>query len=284
MQIPSRYAESIFRLVSWPNLIGLDAPIVAICWQEMFARVLDVYLPWVIHLILGLSTWCIYLADRIHDVIRTQNRMATPRHDFTQRHLRKLIALLVLISFLNLFLIVRHVPQKLLITGCITLEWVGVYYCVRLTRLKHFISLVPREWMCGMLFALGCAIAPQSYGSDSFMRDPTLVLSVIMFGMICSANCIMISIWEEKPDEDVSDLSIVKTHKQILPYLSFALMILCVASIPLAYLLQWQVFGSIALSAAFLKMIDHYQQRLSPLNRRVLADAVLLTPLMFFAG
>lgn len=283
MQISIKKIPFIPSLLTWPNLIGLDAPIVAVCWQEMFARVLGVKLPWVIHLVLGLSTWCIYLADRILDVIRTKNRMATSRHHFTQRHLSKMIVWLIIISICNLSLIILHVPCKLLFSGFITLGMVAFYYCIRLTRLKHFITLIPREWMCGMLFALGCVIAPQSYASDSWMQNTNLILAVIMFGMICSANCIMISVWEMKSDAFVADISIVKTHRDLLPYMSLVLVGLGTISAIFACYFQWEPFFATGLSAIMLLTTQHYQKRLSSMQLRVLADAALLTPIFPFA-
>lgn len=44
----------------WPNLLSLDAPVVAVAWQWLFARVFGADLPAVFHLILGLSVWCIW--------------------------------------------------------------------------------------------------------------------------------------------------------------------------------------------------------------------------------
>ena len=68
MKTHSQHDPPVPHIGAWPNLIGLDSPIVAVCWQAMFAKISGANLPWFIHLILGLSTWCIYLADRIIDV------------------------------------------------------------------------------------------------------------------------------------------------------------------------------------------------------------------------
>jgi hypothetical protein len=247
----------------------------------MFAKIADIELPWFVNLILGFSTWCIYLADRIVDVLRNPQHTATSRHCFTQLHIHKLIALLCFISICNLFLITHYLPQNLIIYGCATLGLVGIYYLIRLTKLKNVITLIPREVICGMLFALGCAIAPYAYSTTPWINTPELILLVILFGVVCSASCILISIWEKEADASASDLSIVTTHSRFIPYLSSSLSCLAVTSGTLAYFFYWQAFLAVALSAILLKLTLHYQDRITPLNLRILADIVLMTPLIF---
>ncbi len=281
MKSPSQHDSVIPHIGAWPNLIGLDSPIVAVYWQAMFAKISGVDLPWFIHLILGLSTWCIYLADRIIDVIRARQEATTSRHRFTRRHLRKLIGLLIIISIFNLALIIQYLPHKLLITGIITLGLIAIYYLIRLTRLKNIITLIPREVMCGMLFALGCAIAPHFYATKPWIQTPSLFIPVIMFGVVCSASCILISIWEKEADAITADSSIITTHANFIPYLASTLTYLTAATLTLSCFFHWQAFLSISLSAILLRLALHHQNRISSMNRRVLADTVLLSPLIF---
>jgi len=47
-----------------PNLLSLDAPLVAIAWLYVFAQTWRLgYLPWESYLVLGLAVWAIYIAD-----------------------------------------------------------------------------------------------------------------------------------------------------------------------------------------------------------------------------
>lgn len=281
MKLLAQHESPLPHIWAWPNLIGLDSPIVAVGWQAMFAKISGADLPWFIHLILGLSTWCIYLADRIFDVIRIRQQALTSRHRFTQQHVRNLIVLLIIISICNLVLIIQFLPHKLLISGCITLGLIAIYYLIRLTRLINIITLIPREVMCGMLFSLGCAIAPYAYATSPWIHTPTLFIPVILFGWVCSASCILISIWEKEADSLTADPSIITTHANFIPHLAKSLTYLTAITLTLSCFFHWQAFLSISLSAILLRFSLHYQNRISPLNLRVLADAVLLTPLMF---
>ncbi len=55
------------RLWLWPNLLSLDAPIVAVLWQILFARCFQVPVDALAALLLLLTVWLIYAADRTLD-------------------------------------------------------------------------------------------------------------------------------------------------------------------------------------------------------------------------
>lgn len=52
----------------WPNLLSLDAPAVALVWQDFLARTFGIPLRMPARLVLGLTVWAIYLGDRLLDV------------------------------------------------------------------------------------------------------------------------------------------------------------------------------------------------------------------------
>ncbi len=64
----------------WPNLISLDAPVVAVLWQMFFARCFGVRIDFTLAALLMLSVWLIYVADRVLDAHRRPSGIA--RHQF----------------------------------------------------------------------------------------------------------------------------------------------------------------------------------------------------------
>ena len=48
----------------WPNLLGLDAPAVAVVWQRFLADASGVAVPVAASAVLALVVWGIYLTDR----------------------------------------------------------------------------------------------------------------------------------------------------------------------------------------------------------------------------
>ena len=263
----------------WPNLVGLDSPAVAMSWQWLFARVFGADLPPVFHLILGLSVWCVYLADRIYDAARApETGVQTDRLRFTKRHFTALSAITVAAAGANLFLIIRYVPAPLITTGLLTAGLLGVYYLIRLNGNARLASAVPREILCGMIFGLGSAIAPHAFlpaGGGSGLLGAT-----IMLGLVCSACCVLISVWEQEEDMAGNDRSIATTASRIIPHMGKAINGIILLAATMALVGPWRIHVAVAISASALRLTLHMKDHLSRRTLRVLADAVLLSPLL----
>lgn len=265
----------------WPNLLGLDAPAVAVCWQILFSRTFDTGFPLVLHVILGLSVWCIYLADRIYDTMRTDETVAgTDRLLFTRRNSKPLAIALAIASLLNLTLIIRHVPGKLIVSGLLTAFLLGIYYAIRLKGGARITTLIPREILCGMLFSLGCVITPHAY-ADSGTAGPAFWMAAFFFGLVCSSSCILISIWEREEDLAAGDPSFATVSPHIVRHMGTAIIAIGGCSLALAFYGPWGIHLCVALSACAQRIVLHFDGRLSKPVLRVLGDAVLLTPLLF---
>ena len=78
----------------FPNLLSLDAPLVAMAWLYVFAKTWRLgYHPWEAYASLGLAVWIIYVADRLLDASLAGGTKAAlePRHRFhveNQRYFR----------------------------------------------------------------------------------------------------------------------------------------------------------------------------------------------------
>lgn len=263
----------------WPNLLGLDAPAVAVAWQWLFARVFGAELPAVFHLILGLSVWCVYLADRLYDSTRAPSiGSQTDRLAFTQRHFTALVCIALTAGVANLFLIIRYVPRPLILSGLITAGLLGVYYLIRLKGTARLASALPREILCGMIFGLGCVIAPHAFLANSGWD---YVFATILLGLVCSANCILISVWEKEEDIACNARSIATSPSRLIPHLAKALTGLILLAATMASIGSWQIHLAVCLSTLSLGMMLHFEKHLSQRTLRVLADAVLLSPLLF---
>ena len=63
-------AGTRYSPVVWLNLLCLDAPIVAVSWQWLFAHTFGAHLSLALRALLFLTAWLIYLADRFADTIK----------------------------------------------------------------------------------------------------------------------------------------------------------------------------------------------------------------------
>ncbi len=70
----------------WPNVLGLDAPLVALVWKETWAMCLGVELAWIQRGLLALAVWLSYCGDRLLDARRLDGPVGSQRHEFARRH------------------------------------------------------------------------------------------------------------------------------------------------------------------------------------------------------
>ncbi len=133
--------------------------------------------------------------------------------------------------------------------------------------------------MCGMVFAIGSAIATFSYGFPETLGI-RFALSVLMLGIVCSASCIFISVWERDADIAAGDRSIASDQSGIPPQFRSLLPWLVALYGIAAFADPWQIHISAGLSALGLYLMARFEKNLPPILLRVLADGVLLTPLL----
>ena len=245
------------RFWLWPNILSLDAPLVAIVWQDFLARCTPSasLLPsgrWT----LGLTVWAIYLADRLLDVRHPDARgQATPRHRFYRNH--KAIALCLLCTVIAadasvaLLWLRPAVLSNGLWIGCAVGVYLALFAFVRIggERLKQCVA--------ALLFTAGVFLVAWSFNA----RPVSVLLGPALgFAGLVLENLILIERWEQCGNA---------TRASLWALVAVAVAILLTGGS------RWYV--AIAFSAAGLAALDYSHLPIDA--RRVLADAVLLTPL-----
>src|SRR5580658_6918484 len=94
----------------WFNLLSLDAPVIALVWQDFLSRCYPTALNPIGRCVLGLTVWAIYLADRLLDVRHPATVMEPVRHRFYRRHrdfVRTLLAAILCVDTVVTFLWLR---------------------------------------------------------------------------------------------------------------------------------------------------------------------------------
>jgi hypothetical protein len=243
------------RLWLWPNLLSLDAPIVAVLWQILFARCFQVEVDPFGALLLLMTVWLIYAADRTLDAWRGD--VHSPRHEFYRRHWRGLLPVWIAVLSVTAWLAAKRLPQDLLLHGIILLAAVGVYFAL----VHASVLRLHKEAAVGVLFALGASLVAWEK-----VETPADVTTILLFSGLCWMNCIAIQKWEgEKLDWSPNIAAIV---------------VACAAG-ALLYA-HPPVLGGAELASAFgFLLLDRVRPRLSADAVRVLADVALLSPVLF---
>ena len=200
----------------WPNLLSLDAPIVAVLWQALFLRCFHATFDRLVAGLLMLSVWLIYAADRWLDVWKrpaangdrspTSNQtlladhqrdreaailQEPARHRFYRRHWRRMLPVWIAAFAMATWLAWTRLPPILFERGIALLAAIGVYFAF-----VHFAPWRwwPKEFAVAILFAMGTSLAAWGH-----VRSPVDVATIVLFCALCWINCAAIERWEQ-PD------------------------------------------------------------------------------------
>ena len=263
----SKSNEHSAPLWLWPNLLSLDAPLVAVLWQSFLALRFSLPLSLAGRLVLGLTVWAIYLLDRLLDV-RTPRSIDEPaRHRYYRRHSKRMATLLLVVVIADALIAIVWLRPAILRYGLIPLAGVLIYLAAFHAAGQSF--KIPKEIAASMLFTAGTFLT-------AWTTIPCLSLAwpAVAFFMLCLANMIAIEAWEWRelhPPLHPVTRWLARTYLFWVPMA----VILCA----IAGRNQW--YKSIALSAAACALLFWLGRRVSLEARRALADGVLLSPLLF---
>ena len=238
------------------------------------------------------TVWLIYVADRLLDArkLGADDRM-TARHAFYLKHGRLMKVSWVIVLVTLALLAPYYLPSGLLVRGIFLLGFVGLYFVFVTGTPSESGTPFLKELLCGFIFAMGSTVAVGFYtglGSNpdlltgtGLIREWMLhVMDMSAYGMpmfafaiLCAMNCASINVWEG----EVKGFRV--EEKRGLRE------VMLLAAVGAGIWAAWEgsrfsvIYGCVALSAAGLALLHHFEKKLSPDALRVLADVVLLTPL-----
>lgn len=260
----------------WMNLVCLDAPLVAVSWQWLFARSFRIEIPPGTTPALFLTAWLIYLADRLADA---RSLGAAPvvslRQRFCLRHEKAWIAAVVVIAIADLFAIAKQLDRSAVLAGAVVGAAAFVYLLINRFAPSIWRVLPLKEISIGFIFAAGTII-----GLLHGLTTAALP-AWILFASLCALNCISIAAWERELDLQQRRISIATEFRAAGAWLLPVLVLACTASCILATLSSERALHLCsAASALFLGIVHVLRARIQPDVRTALADVVLLTPLI----
>jgi hypothetical protein len=295
-----------------PNLLSIDAPLVAVAWMWMLARALRVeYIQTAAWWVLPAAIWCVYVLDRLLDGwAHPEVRDSSPRHIFHWRWRWLLLVGALLAGGVSIYQSLYVLSRSMFSAGLVALLLCGVYFILAYFQGRE----VPyaKNFMAGMIFAMGIGIPVNAASATLLVTDlndviyafnhtglrdavwnfgrmvvSTLIVifyqctTVWVFGLLCMMNITAIDLWEKADGTD--DEEDVYGHEAAL---SLGLIILAGGSLVFAAMQADEYskpfFYAVMVAAASLQVINHYRDRLSMNALRVLADVALLVPLPIF--
>ncbi len=242
----------------WLNVLGLDAPLIALVWQDFLVRCYPTLLRAPPRWVLGLTVWAIYLADRLLDARHPKPENETARHRFSRRHRTSLTVLLSVVLVADTSTALIGLRPDVFSNGLLILASVVLY-------LSFFVSwrIGVKSWKhpsAAVLFTMGVFLVAWTRTANPF-HD--LGMPAAFFCALCLGNLVLIENWEQG-----------RAKPKIWPWMSI-LMVACVA----IGSSRW--YGAVLIGAVGLSALDLFSAKLDGHVRHILADAMLLTPLLF---
>jgi hypothetical protein len=241
------------QLWLWPNLLSLDAPLVALLWQILFARCFHARIDPLPSILLVLAVWLIYAADRTLDAWTSS--AARPRHEFYRRHWRALLPLWIAALAAGAALAWTRLAPQLLYEGVALAAAVVLYFAL----LHLGIFQKTKEAAVAVLFGLGATLSAWPN-----IRTASDIEAIALFSCLCWINCVAIEHWE---------------GESTWPIAAAAGFVALAAILLLLFSNRPILGGAVAASALCFVLLDRARRHFSRDALRVLADVALLSPL-----
>lgn len=265
--------------IVWLNLICLDAPIVAVIWQQLFARTFHHNVTASATIALFLTAWLIYLADRFADARSVSPVSARSlRQDWCQRHQGLWLGVMIVVACADAWMILRRLEPRLLFVGLVIGLLSLAYLAINYSLGKVWRRVPLKELLIGSLFTLGTI---STLLCDPLIDRSRLIVSSMFFAILCSLNCISIAGWERELDRQQGKESLATCWPALTYHFRAASVLLALVygiAASLSVALR-TLFLCMAFSAALLSLLDFRRNAIPLHERTALADLVLLTPL-----
>ncbi len=287
------------RIPLWlyPNLLSLDAPLVAVLWLWVFAQVWRAdYLPAPAYIVLWLAVWAVYIFDRLFDAsLRSGSpEMLEERHRFHLLHKGKFRICGFAAASGALLITLMALPIQIFSYATFGGVLVLAFFALSIfSSQKRGEVEYGKNIIAGIAFAYGTALAAHVYvpalNSTIGIRflDLAITPEVLVFAVLCIVNITAIDVWEyslQTPDLEenaTAELSIT------LP-----LAVLAAASVIFAYkasrddgteTIERFYYIAILTASALFYVLGRSRDRFSATQLRVLADMALIIPVGVFA-
>lgn len=298
-QIVRRFMPERRRIPLWlyPNLLSLDAPLVAVLWLWVFASMWRAdYLPAPAYIVLWLAVWSVYIFDRLFDAsLRSGSpELLEERHRFHLEHKGKFRicgfaaasgALLITLTALPVQIFSYATFGGVLVLAFFALS---IFSSHRRGEVEYGKNII-----AGLAFAYGTTLAAHVHvpalNSVLGIRFLDLAISpeVLVFAVLCIVNITAIDVWESSlHSPDVEERATAELS------ITLPLALLAAASVVFAYkasrddgteTIERYYYIAILTASALFHVLGRCRGRFTSSQLRVLADVALIIPVGVFA-
>ena len=268
-----------------PNLLSLDAPLVAVAWLCIFAKTWRAdYHPWEAYVSLGLAVWVIYVANRLLDVsiLGAGSGKLDARHEFHRKHrkffvigagLAALAVLTLVISYMSFAIYHYLLIGGVVVAGFFGLSMLSSQDTGEIPHAKNILA--------GIGFAFGTAMMAHVYLPELRIYDLLGSREFISFAVLCVLKISAIDVWDHASRSADVEIKAGDELSLTLPLtlLGGAALVFAVFDHEMA---TRPFFYAIMTGAALLHILNRSRARFSMDTLRALADVAMLLPVFVY--
>ena len=267
---------------AWLHLLSLDAPLVAVLWQILFAKSLHVQLPSVVTVILASVIWLIYVGDRILDSLQAEeNGDEALRHRFYRTNRMAFLPAFFTLLLLTAWISYADLGFAIWRDGLLLAAVVGGYFAVVHLLGGRAQKWFPKEIAVAILFGVGTFMPVGVLDHQLRIR---FLLPFLLFLLVLWMNTLLIEYSEwvtlRRQDADRPHESTIRAGRHLAGF-GLGVGVVALGAVASRWFPVTQpILLAEGLSALGLAMLGWQWRRISSYAVRVTADAVLLTPLL----
>ena len=261
----------------WPNLLSIDAPLVAIAWAWMFAKAWGVVsVPWELWVTLGGTVWMIYVLDRLNDVRKSKDGAdLDKRHYFHRKFRWFFFAGMVVALAWGVYSALWALSQNVLFYGGFVVFLTVCYFIISLATSGGEHTGISKNFVAGLTFAYGTAAGIHAYSPVFSFTEMLLSWEVILFAGLCTINMTAIDFWELEGEDEEDAAALIGTAT------------LLIGGAAMYFSLNGDdfnkpLFYSVLVGAAGLNVLNRKRGELTRDARRLWVDLVILAPVFTY--
>lgn len=276
-------SQSIPRIPWWmyPNVLSLDAPIIAVVWLYVFAKTWDVnYIEPLLPVVLGLFVWIVYATDRLLDCKLKPHSSFPLRHQFHKAHTSNFVMAIIIASIATIIIALNVLQWSIVQAAMLPLAATLGFFALSFFGSSHQRVSYSKNFLAGYAFAWGIGAGLVGLLGLPMLSNWVRLLSaeMLVFGLLCMINITAVDLWvkgSNELDEEADEWALT------MPLMVLAFF--CVLLMRTIHKEQTDPFYiSILIAAALMYVVNRMRHRFSSDFLRMSADVILLIAAAFY--
>jgi hypothetical protein len=279
---PVPYREKL-RIPWWmyPNVLSLDAPVVAVVWLYVLARAWDVnYVEPLLPVVLALVVWIVYAADRLLDCKWKQETSFPLRHRVHQQYEKHFVIAILLAALATAVISLKVLQWSIVQTAMLPLAATAGFFALSFFGPTNQRVSYSKNLLAGYAFAWGVGAGLSGLLG---LPQPSNLLKLfapemLVFGLLCVINITAVDLWVKGSDEldDEADEWALTMPLMVLAFFSVLMMRTADKDQTSPF------YVSMLIAAALMYVVNRMRRRLSTNFLRLSSDLILLIAALFF--